>query len=69
MSPSQMAGGIRMKCKYCGNKNEEENIMEQVQSDGNQYVMKNGIIYVTPEPENSFESWYCNELINNGGRF
>ena len=69
MSPSQMAGGIRMNCKYYGNKNEEENIMEQVQSDDNQYAMKNGIIYVTPEPKNSFESWYDNELINTGGRF
>ena len=58
-----------MNCKHSGNENEEENIMEQVRSDDNQYVMKNGIIYVTPEPENSFESWYCNELINNGGRF
>lgn len=58
-----------MNCKYSGNENEKENIMEQVRSDDNQYVMKNEIIYVTPEPENSFESWYYNELINNGGRF
>ena len=58
-----------MNCKYYGNKNEEENIMEQVQGDDNQYAMKNGIIYVTPEPKNSFESWYYNELINNRGRF
>ena len=58
-----------MNCKHSGNENEEENIMEQVRSDDNQYVMKNGIIYITPEPENIFESWYYNELINNGGRF